>query len=47
MLLLDLLPELASKIMEEIVLAGDLDMALMLRLVCSKVIFHKNLSTRS
>jgi hypothetical protein len=36
MLLLDLLPELIAQIFEEIVLGGDLDIALMMRLVCSE-----------
>jgi hypothetical protein len=36
MLLLDLLPELIAQIFEEIVLGGDLDIALIMRLVCSE-----------
>jgi hypothetical protein len=37
MLLLELLPEVISKILEEVVCADDLDMAFHLRLVCSEL----------
>lgn len=37
MKLLDLRPEMISRIMEMIVLSSDLDMAFYLRLVCSKL----------